>query len=675
MTPQFESMERRTLFAATSLENGVLQVTGNETGDAITISTNATNEIVVDINGSTTPFVFDEVTQINVNALGGNDRVVINVNKPTQIDLGAGHDTALGGDGIDTFLAGAGNDLIDGNRGNDVAHMGEGNDTFVWDPGDGSDVIEGDAGSDTMLFNGSNGNEIFDVSANGSRMRFFRNLGNIVMDTDNVERVQLNALFGTDNVTINDMTGTDLKEVSIELEGVPGGRESDGLQDLIIVNGTEQNDSIKIERKLGLTVVSGLATSVHIARADADQDVLTVNGLGGDDSIDASKLKANTIGLTLDGGLGADTFTGSEGDDEIIGRQGADEARMGKGNDTFIWNPGDGSDKVEGEQGTDTLLFNGSGGDEIFNASANGSRLRFFRNLGNIVMDTDDVEVLDLNALGGADQITINDLSKTDVKNVNVDLGPAEDSGTPDGAIDRIVINGTSKNDKISISSDAENRIDVTGLAAAVKLELADPTDTLRINAAAGKDLVDASELAANLIGLTINGGKHNDQIFGSAGADLLLGGDGNDKLDGNQGGDTKFGGGGNDTFIWDPGDGSDVLEGNAGFNKMVFNGSGGDETMELSANGTRARFTRNLGNIVMDLNDIQRVEVLALGGIDRITSLDLAGTDVTEVLFDGGDGNDILVGGPGAQTLLGGNGDDEITSDAADTVDFGADD
>ena len=68
-------------------------------------------------------------------------------------------------------------------------------------------------------------------------------------------------------------------------------------------------------------------------------------------------------------------------------------ACLGAGDDTFQWDPGDGSDVVEGQDGTDTMLFNGSNGDEIFDASANGGRLRFTRNLGNIVMDTDGVEV------------------------------------------------------------------------------------------------------------------------------------------------------------------------------------------------------------------------------------------------------------------------------------------
>ena len=38
-------------------------------------------------------------------------------------------------------------------------------------------------------------------------------------------------------------------------------------------------------------------------------------------------------------------------------------------------------------------------------------RVRFTRNLGTIVMDLDDVENLDLNALGGTDTFTVNDLA------------------------------------------------------------------------------------------------------------------------------------------------------------------------------------------------------------------------------------------------------------------------
>ena len=65
---------------------------------------------------------------------------------------------------------------------------------------------------------------------------------------------------------------------------------------------------------------------------------------------------------------------------------------MGAGDDTFVWNPGDGSDTVEGQAGTDTLQFNGANVNENIDLSANGSRVRFSRDVGNITMDLNGVE-------------------------------------------------------------------------------------------------------------------------------------------------------------------------------------------------------------------------------------------------------------------------------------------
>ena len=55
--------------------------------------------------------------------------------------------------------------------------------------------------------------------------------------------------------------------------------------------------------------------------------------------------------------------------------------------------------------------------------SANGGRVRFTRDIANIVMDLDDVETINANALGGADTLTVNDLSGTDLTRVDADLG------------------------------------------------------------------------------------------------------------------------------------------------------------------------------------------------------------------------------------------------------------
>ena len=106
--------------------------------------------------------------------------------------------------------------------------MGNGDDTFVWDPGDGSDIVEGQNGADTMLFNGAGGPEQVDLSANGNRLRFFRTQGTITMDTAGVERVDFNALGGADLVTVNDLSGTDVSKVNVDLAGALGGATGDG---------------------------------------------------------------------------------------------------------------------------------------------------------------------------------------------------------------------------------------------------------------------------------------------------------------------------------------------------------------------------------------------------------------------------------------------------------------
>ena len=62
----------------------------------------------------------------------------------------------------------------------------------------------------------------------------------------------------------------------------------------------------------------------------------------------------------------------------------------------------------------------------------------------------------------------------------------------------------------------------------------------------------------------------------------------------------------------------------------MAFNGANINERMDVSANGGRVRFTRDIANIVMDLNDVERIDVKALGGADTITVNDLSGTDAS---------------------------------------------
>ena len=472
------------------------------------------------------------------------------LNTMLTLDGGAGNDVLLGSRGDDRLLGGDGKDFVDGNQGNDIALLGAGDDVFQWDPGDGSDTVEGEAGTDTLVFNGANINERMDISANGERARLTRDIGNITMDLNGVENIEVNARGGADTVTVNDLTGTDVKQVAIDLAGTPGSGQGDGAADSVTVNGTGGNDHITVASSGASVVVNGLAAQVTIAGAEPDKDSLVVNGAAGNDTINASALTAGQINLTINGDAGDDVITGSQGDDQVIGGQGSDTALLGAGNDTFIWNPGDGSDTVDGQAGNDTLQFNGAAIAEKIDVSANGGHARLTRDIGTVTMDLNGVEHIDVNALGGADTINVHDLSGTDVTVVNIDLESAPGSGVGDSAPDKITIDGTAGNDVIQIVGDASG-VTIFGLAATVHITgFAAATDQLVINGLAGDDVITASGLAAGAIQLTANGGDGDDILIGSPGNDTLAGGAGDDVLIGNGGQDVLDGGPGSNTVI-----------------------------------------------------------------------------------------------------------------------------
>src|SRR5262249_47470401 len=152
---------------------------------------------------------------------------------------------------------------------------------------------------------------------------------------------------------------------------------------------------------------------------------------------------------------GDDVLLGGEGDDLVDGNQGDDTGLLGAGDDTFQWDPGDNNDVVEGQDGTDTMLFNGSNADEIFRASANGQRVRFVRNVGNITMDLNDVEAIDLNTLGGTDRLVVDDLSGTDMTDIDTDLDGS--GGGDDGQPDNVVVNATDGDDVATVTGAGPN--------------------------------------------------------------------------------------------------------------------------------------------------------------------------------------------------------------------------
>jgi hemolysin type calcium-binding protein len=295
------------------LKHGELTIKGTNAGDKITLRLQTGDPGILQVavgDDGTAEFSFERtsVATIAVDGRRGDDLIRIDENNgaftdsiPTTINGGDGSDTIAGGKGIERLVGGDGNDTIDGNGGNDLALLGTGDDTFVWDPGDGSDVIEGQRGADTMLFNGAGGPEQVELSANGNRLKFFRTQGNVTMDTAGIERVDFNALGGADLVTVDDLTGTDVTNVNVNLAGTLGGNAGDGAADHVIVTGTNGDDAIDVSGDAGEVKVGGLAATVAISNPEIANDRLDLNTLSGVDTLSTAGLAAGAIQLFLDG--------------------------------------------------------------------------------------------------------------------------------------------------------------------------------------------------------------------------------------------------------------------------------------------------------------------------------------------------------------------------------------
>ena len=478
--------------------NGTLSVFGDNLDNSITVSRNAAGQILINggaiaVSGGT-PTVAN-TSMIKVFGQGGQDTITLSeVNGAlprANLFGGAGNDVLTGGSGGDQLFGQTGNDTLLGKGGFDFLFGGNANDTLTG--GDADDQVFGQSGNDRMIWNPGDDTDL--------------NEGGDATDT-----VEVNGGGGAEQFTTT-------------------------------ANGTR----VRFDRVNPAPFAIDIGTS----------EKLILNANGGDDSYSATGNLAALIAITVDGGAGNDNLLGSNGIDLLLGgdgndfadgQQGNDVALLGAGADTFRWDPGDGSDVVEGQDGIDTMAFNGSAASELMEASANGGRVRFTRNVGTITMDLDDVESIVARAFGGTDTLTVNDLSGTDVTNVASDLALV--GGGDDAAADNVIVNGTNGDD-IAIVAGSGSTAQVTGLPTVVSVSGANAaTDRLTVNALAGDDVIDATGVAAGSILLTLSGGDGDDVLLGGDGDDTLLGGAGDDVLLGGPGSDTIDGAPGSDVVI-----------------------------------------------------------------------------------------------------------------------------
>jgi Ca2+-binding RTX toxin-like protein len=315
---------------------------------------------------------FDRVQPNNDPSFGAPFNVDIS-DDTERLDLNAGGDVdivnaAAGLDALAFALdldGGDGDDTIDGGDGPDKISGGNGTDRLAGDdnPLDTRDVVSGDAGDDTMIWNGGDDDDLND---------------------------------GGD--------GNDTAEVN--------GADAFGEQ-FTLKPSSAFAGFVRFDR------TGPTPPGIFNVEISGTTERLDLNANGGDDTVTAES-GFGTLRMDVDGGEGNDSLDGSDAADRLAGDNGSDrlvgdnnplntldESLGGAGDDTMVWNPGDGDDLNEGGDGNDTVEVNG-GGPEDFEVkpSAIAGRVSFDRtDPAPFNIDIGTSEQLLLNAGGGDDEI------------------------------------------------------------------------------------------------------------------------------------------------------------------------------------------------------------------------------------------------------------------------------
>jgi hypothetical protein len=374
----------------------------------------------------------NDLVDVSALAAAQYDTLVINGGDGDDLLIGGRDGDVLNGDGGNDRLVAGPNPggTVDAMNG------GDGNDTMVWNNGDGSDVDEGGNGADTSEVNGSaTGNDVFTINpgAAAGRVQFDRTslngatAGSFSIDAV-TERFEVNGLGGDDAITGAPGLAARLSN-GMRLNGGPGADTVTGGDTADLVEGGDANDTLdggagddRVEGQRGNDVQRGGdgadtlvwnngdgsdvddgsagldTTEVNGAGAgdtfvvtpngtrtkfertnlgpftlDIDTEALSVNGLGGDDTLTVVPGLAGRLAIVAGGGNGNDTLTGGDEPDAFSGGDGNDRIDGGRGFDVVDGDAGDDAlfardgsgDLVRGGAGTDTAQTDAPGTDVV----------------------------------------------------------------------------------------------------------------------------------------------------------------------------------------------------------------------------------------------------------------------------------------------------------------------
>jgi len=540
------------------------------------------------------------------------------------------------------------NIILVGLDGNDTIYSGYGND-FI-NGGRGNDYLDDKDGNDTYIFNLGDGQDmIYDNSwntANKDTIRFGKGIS-----SDNLEVAR-----SGDNLIL-----------SIK-----------GTTDKITIGGYFMGEYSKIEEFVfndGTTLTSQQIESIVVL-------------LGTDSN---------------------DTISGFATDDVIVGGRGDDYLDGQDGNDTYIFNLGDGQDTVY---------------DNSWN-TANKDTIRFGEGISSDNLEvTRDNSNLIIGIKGTTDKITINDYFMSTSSKIEEFAFHDGTTLTSQQIESMVVLRGTDGNDRLSgyetndviVGGKGDDYLDGQGGSDTYIFNLGDGQDIIYDSnwGVEGRDIIsfgngiqvdDLSVIRKNydlvvsikgtqdsititdwymgeqnkieLItfsdGGTLSAGEleemaifigtdGDDNLYGYELSDRFLGGKGNDVLDGQSG---------DDTYIFNLGDGQDIIYDYSGNNKIVF-GEG------ISSNNLEV--TRDNSNLIIGIKGTadkiivseyfmstsSKIEEFAFHDETTLTSQQIEsmvaiyGTDGNDSLY-GYETNDVFIVSKGQDTIYDYSGNDKI--------------
>jgi Ca2+-binding RTX toxin-like protein len=340
-----------------------------------------------------------------------------------------------------------------------------------WDSNaDGDQLVPAD-GTFTVVVNGGDGNDSLTVLGKNTEIGAVKLLGeggdDVLTGADSDDSLgggdgndRLVGAKGTDTMSGGAGNDTLVWNNGDGSDTIDGDGGNDGTE----VNGNPTlGDAFTLEPNAGRIKFRRL--NLVPFTLDSSTERFQVNGLGGNDLVEASDGVGALTLLSVDGGAGVDTVVGSDGpdlilggegddvlsggggDDRIVGDRGGDTMNGDAGDDTLVWNNGDGTDVVNGDDGTDDVEVNGApAAGDAFTVEPNGARIRFERtNLVPFSLDIGSSETMHANGLGGNDSIDVGEVGSY---SVTASGGPGSDTLTGAGSSETFL--GGSGNDTIT---------------------------------------------------------------------------------------------------------------------------------------------------------------------------------------------------------------------------------